>query len=627
MNYTCPMPELSPLKIVNNIKTLVLLSVLITASCKDSEDITFLTISKLPSDSAIVIIEKEKDEVRWAQLCSQYLSNILAKTENDSLIKPVFNYLYQRSIRENSACGFNAFFRSKSITFITKGEIDSSLNYAYKAMGTLNTHDSIDPLHIYHILGLVHFYKDQKSDSVKYYWGKGFQLSKINKDNNMIMLFGTNLGTFFYNNGHFRTARNLFIEAQKASLELNRPNGILINNIINTFIEEGEFEDADKFWIANKKLLTANLNIYRGQLLLINRINLLQLLDRHNEAEEKLKMLHVDSVNPGLITHYARIYLDNKINKNDFSFANDSFWRKILIKNAPYLSSNLKKELVQNINRKELDFLFTELTKLATDTTKFKALNVNYQAVICELIANHLIAKDMAASIKYFQNSIKLRSNGRGEENKTQYKAIDELNDIKETFEEIKNREKIILAHKKTEQALIVALILVCIILILGFWITRNHLKFKNIEKARLQAEKEGLKREQELNNRIVEYSKSIIVRNNQLRDEILTLISTAPNRFKTSINQVLKDYRITSPNPDENPTIATQLIKENDKWNDQYPGFEKLNKTEQRVFVLTLENYRPKDVAIVLGVSTQYVRNVKSRLKSKFNYDINWDT
>ena len=231
----------------------------------------------------------------------------------------------------------------------------------------------------------------------------------------------------------------------------------------------------------------------------------------------------------------------------------------------------------------------------------------------------------MVASSKYFKKALKLTLNARIEENKTQQKVIDELNQLEETFQEIKNREDIIEENKKTQHALIVALILISIILILGIGTTRSYLKLKNIEKAKLESEQESLIREQALNNRIVEYSKSIIERNSRLRNEISSVISTAPNSLKTSINQVLKDFQINSINPEENPTIAKQLLKENDNWNDQYPGFDKLNKTEQRVFVLTMESYRPKDVATVLGVSTQYVRNVKSRLKSKLNLDQNW--
>jgi len=165
----------------------------------------------------------------------------------------------------------------------------------------------------------------------------------------------------------------------------------------------------------------------------------------------------------------------------------------------------------------------------------------------------------------------------------------------------------------------------VLIIFTLGIWLVINIVKIKNIEKKHLQTEQDVLKREQELNNRIVEYSKSLIERNISLRNEISTAIASAPNAVKSEVNQILKDFQVHGFNSQENPSIAKQLIKEKEDWNDKYPGFNLLNKTEQRVFVLTMESYRPKEIANVLGVSTQYVRNVKSRLKTKLNLTEDW--
>ena len=199
------------------------------------------------------------------------------------------------------------------------------------------------------------------------------------------------------------------------------------------------------------------------------------------------------------------------------------------------------------------------------------------------------------------------------------------MNELEITFKEIKEKEQIIQDKEKTQNILIIALVLTIIIFTLSIWITFNYLKIKKIEKNRLQNEQDALKREQELSNRIVEYSKSIINLNSKLKAEILEAVAKAPNTVKNSVNQVLKDYQISHFNTEENPQIANQLIREKDNWNQQFPGFDNLNKTEQRVFVLTMENYRPKEIANVLGVSTQYVRNVKSRLKTKLNLKEDW--
>jgi DNA-binding CsgD family transcriptional regulator len=51
----------------------------------------------------------------------------------------------------------------------------------------------------------------------------------------------------------------------------------------------------------------------------------------------------------------------------------------------------------------------------------------------------------------------------------------------------------------------------------------------------------------------------------------------------------------------------------------------KQLTKVEQRVYVLAQSDYRPKDIANMLGYSVQYVRNVKSRIRKKLDLDRNW--
>jgi DNA-binding CsgD family transcriptional regulator len=51
----------------------------------------------------------------------------------------------------------------------------------------------------------------------------------------------------------------------------------------------------------------------------------------------------------------------------------------------------------------------------------------------------------------------------------------------------------------------------------------------------------------------------------------------------------------------------------------------KQLTKVEQRVYVLAQSDYRPKDIANMLGYSVQYVRNVKSRIRKKFDLDKRW--
>ena len=603
----------------------IILCLTIVINCTNRKHITFSSIEKLPPQEAIQRIELEKDPLVWPNLCTNYLSYAVARDENDSTINDVYNYLNQRSINEKNVLGYDACYRFKSYQFLTTGQIDSALKYGYQVMSLKDKHDSIDPSHGYHILGLCYFYKEQNSDSTRYYWTKGYKEAELRKDNHMIMLFGINLGTFYYNNGNTRNARSLFLRAHEIGLKSKESNPILTNNIVSTFIVEGQPEEADKFWKTHEKQLTADLNTYKGQLFLLNRVKVLQTLAKWEEAKQKFSLLKKDSIKPTLFQNYAQIYIDIQLNDKNFDFISDQFWRKTLIDNAPHISFNTSKSIIRNITLPELGFFVKHLIKIESDTSEFNKLSLKFKARICEQLGHYFKSSNPNKANSYFTKSIELYNESKNEENKTQQKVIEELNQLDETFAEIKDKEEKIKETEKAKNTFRTALILALIIFVLGVVVVKNILKIKTIEGKRLKFEQDALIREQELNNRIVEYSKSLIERNISLRNQISQSISKAPIEIKDQVNRILKELQIGNNSSEENPTVANQLIKEKEDWNEKYPGFDNLNKTEQRVFVLIMENYKAKEIANVLGVATQYVRNVKSRLKSKLNLPEDW--
>ena len=604
--------------------TLSILLILFSIGCTPSKKLKIVEISNLPIDSVLLKIDEVKNEVHWTRLCSQYLADLGSKTEKDADFKPMLDYLLNRSKRENSYLGLDAYYRFKSYQMITHGKIDTAMAFAYQALSFVNKHDSIEPMHAYHLLGMAFFYKNQQSDSTQYYWSKGYKEAELKKDYPMIMHFSLNLGTYYYNKGNTHNARSLFMRAKEIGIKTNQENPILINNILNTLLDEHQYEEADKFWKANEAKLTGDRNLYKGQLFLINRANLLRLLNRFEEANHKLNELPKDSVKPTLLLPYTRIFVINQIHKNDYAFTKDSFWKSQLLNNAPYFCGSFLR-YSNNIKYENIDFYTQKLIEIASDNEQLKLTSFAQKADISKYLGNYFALSNPKKALEFYKKSSQYNDSALTDELKTQQKVIDELNYLSQTYDEIKKKEEIIQKNKHTQKYLIGALILITLVLILSVLVALNYIKIKNIEKIKLQNEQDALIREQELNNRIVEYSKSIIDRNAKLRSEIMGTVDAAPSSMKNQLNQVLKDFQIAGINPIENPNIAKQLIRAKDDWNEQFPGFEELNKTQQRVFVLTMENYRPKEIANVLGVSTQYVRNVKSRLKTKLNLKEDW--
>lgn len=603
----------------------VFITLITFLSCNSNKRLSYSVIRNLRTDSAIQIINSVDDPVHWVKLTEQYLSDLSAKETNKKEVTKAYNYLVERSKKEQNFIGINASQRFKSYFFVSTGQLDSAVTYAHQALQTSKLNDSINPLHSYHMMGVAYFYKDQNSDSTLKYWQKGYKEAEIKGDDNFISLFATNLGSFYYNNGNSRNARSLFMRASEASIKANRTNAMLPNNIISTLIDEGQYEEADEFWLEHKKDLVSNIQSYNGQLFHLSRINLLQLLGRNEEAKQKINFINSDIIKPTLFREFSRVYIKARLHDKQYDFLQDSLIKKTLDQNIAYFAYTLKSDLLLNIHQKEIQYIIDKLIQLKINTQQFETLSTAYKSSIFEILGIHFKQTNPNIANDYLLQAISLKNQSLKEQSKIQQRTIDELHQLENTFSEIREKEDIIQDQQKVQVITFIAFGLTLIILILTLWLTKNHLKIKSIQQQQLKIEQAALIKEQELNNRIVEYSKSIIERNGKLKTEILSAIATAPNAIKIAINQVLKDYQISHFNTEENPQIANQLIKEKDDWNEQFPGFDELNKTEQRVFVLTMENYRPKEIANVLGVSTQYVRNVKSRLKAKLNLKEDW--
>ena len=60
------------------------------------------------------------------------------------------------------------------------------------------------------------------------------------------------------------------------------------------------------------------------------------------------------------------------------------------------------------------------------------------------------------------------------------------------------------------------------------------------------------------------------------------------------------------------NPQMADNFIKENDLLLNKYPIIKEMNLTERRIFILSVEGFKSKDISNLVGVTPQYIHNVR---------------
>jgi DNA-binding CsgD family transcriptional regulator len=125
-------------------------------------------------------------------------------------------------------------------------------------------------------------------------------------------------------------------------------------------------------------------------------------------------------------------------------------------------------------------------------------------------------------------------------------------------------------------------------------------------------------------NQRLIEYSKVVIERNNDIKRRLQGLDLKGRSAVVQDLKSIIKDLDVLNRvNTSEKPQVADRLIQ--DKREQEHPHLKQLTKVEQRVYVLAQSDYRPKDIANMLGYSVQYVRNVKSRIRKKLDLDKRW--
>jgi hypothetical protein len=594
------------------------------SSCKQPEKKIFQKESLLSIDSAITYA-KTLTQVNRISYLYQYTNKKIFSEKDRHHTPQLFAYIHTWDQQSNEANVHNMWLRLKSTYNLQQGNNDSALLYSQKALRHAQIECPENLLETYRTLSVAYYYNNQ-SDSAVFYWQLGYKEAVIDKDPYNTYSFANNLGTHYYNKDNLNLALKFFTLAIKASSEFNLKEPILTNNIVSTLISQQKLEKALEYWEKNRDVLVLDTNTYKGQLIYLSRINLLQLLNRNTEADSLLSYLNIECIHATLVTHYLCVLMNAKFNKNDFSLFQNPRYKPVIDKNLVFIINKLADEWIDNLENIEIKKLIPliESNFYQLENSSPKEHKSLFQ--LSRVLAYHFAKSNPQKSIAYF----KLASNQKKQIDKIQKleqnRNTNELSDLEITFNEIKEKEAIIEKEELLRDVLIVSILILILIIVLTSRIYQNNLRTKTQQQKFLETQQNSLKKEQELNNRIVEYSKSIITNNRYLKQQLSLLLSQVSIPVQLQIKEIQGNLQdIVSLDSDENPALAEKIITEKEDWEQKYPGFETLNKTEKRIFVLTLENYKTKEIAHVLGVAIQYVRNVKSRLRKKIDLPENW--
>ena len=207
----------------------------------------------------------------------------------------------------------------------------------------------------------------------------------------------------------------------------------------------------------------------------------------------------------------------------------------------------------------------------------------------------------------------------------------------KKDFESMKTKqfafEKELLQQKKINGYLAGtygSVVLTLLLLVLFLW-ARQTAKKKELDWAQMQLhvqveEKEFLQKEKELNARIIGMSELVMEKSLELSKKLKQLNTNNSPEIETLRKELEALGRVETTS---RPQIADSKLKEQGDIFEHYPQLKAMNLTEKRIFILSVDGYKSKDIAAIVGVTPQYIHNVRSKIRKGLGVDngVNWES
>jgi DNA-binding NarL/FixJ family response regulator len=151
--------------------------------------------------------------------------------------------------------------------------------------------------------------------------------------------------------------------------------------------------------------------------------------------------------------------------------------------------------------------------------------------------------------------------------------------------------------------------------------VLREQLLVKELDNERLLAE--SLSTENDLNNRIITLSKMIISKVESI-NKLLSSINEV--NYHAAIKEVRSEFlNIQNAVSDAQPQLADKLLEDYSDIQLDFPEISLLSITEKRIFVLSINGYPTKEIAGLLGLTSQYVNNARTSIRKKMGIEENW--
>lgn len=512
---------------------------------------------------------------------------------------------------------------NKAYQYLWTNKLDSCLWLCQELKALPIVEDTSFLLSKSHIFGSVYFLKNNL-DSANYFFQNGYVDAIKFKRRDYIQTFSINMGAIAYSKNLVNTAIYHFKNAIEQIKPSEKPNNMLNNNLAAALISQGKYSDAQKIL----KLDTANLNLqrldYYGVITKLNMVSLQQFMGNWSEARKYLNVCQETAIPSAAYPSWLQLNLkqlhrENRQKAAEFFLAHKTdFLDNVdhILNTASDVLATQSTEFPNTYMAFELDTLFTprfiSTLNLKSQYTfwKIKSNLASSNGLLNQSLAYGKLSS--ASLLKYcrYLDSIKIHDVAAN------LKLIQTTNQLKES------EQNLLIKQQQLDESKLVTFLLVALVIVLGFlgfFITKNKSQKHQMMSILLESktkEAQFLEEEKNLNSKLNQISKTIIDKSKMMAETI----KHGPYSNVPEIKLIQSELEKLShvDNLTKSPSRTQHLQQEYQYLWQQYPIFNALNDTQQRILILSIEQLKPKEIAIVLNLSYPYVRNVQSMLRKQ---------
>jgi DNA-binding CsgD family transcriptional regulator len=574
------------------------------------------------ADSVISILDKMSQD-EYLKIAIDKLSIFQSNEELE--FKKLRRYIDNRVKSNDDAYGRALLLITQGFECDSRGESDSVQYFLDEAESLLPVGSDKS---YYYLLKSVHLKGKREFKGIKELIYKGlFDAEKYNSMHVKYRLLN-NLGIMYFYQSLYGVASKCLFEVYDNFPKDEPMPAVLINNIVSLKLVEKNYKAADEFWKKNEAIIEAANDPYARGVLAINKLQINISLGRWDQSAALLSSMPDSTILPEFRIEFLGCRLKqqmqvdaSKVNamvKSHIPWIADNYFKAISA-----INESLEYSVMENPDLFHLDSLSIWHDRLRAQFKENLRANGNHYRLMAKILKLKDDPEKAYVSLKQSMEFENEYLNFHDSLTKADFTAKKELELLKnaqlENELELSNNKKI----SKYTYGLFAALGLILILTALFFWmkqrIKQRELALANYQLSVQREEKSHIQKEKEMNERIINMSELVLSKSMEISKKLKTIKADNPQELDSIRRDLEAMSRVENT---ARPQLADSKIKEQGDIFDHYPALKTLSLTEKRIFILSVDGYKSKDIAAIVGVTPQYIHNVRSKIRRILGID-----